>query len=633
MRWDITGFVGVTKPAMPIRWVVQGPHALSPEQRAQLQSRVQGFLTQCRLSHAPTQWANGALTDGSRYRLYAYNGAVEVLVEPRSDANKITNFVAWPVIYEPGYVSPLYEREYIDDEPVPLGYVLERETYQPFFSGSVNLGFFLNTRVVEIHIRGMSFIQTSSFTPTKWDDGAYGVYSYAGVLPGVSKNIGASFGFQNDQSYDRYHRIDSIDVNESRIAIATSMRTEGGSWIHGIFSLSIPRAPDSIGHFEVGTGTEHWRGLCSGTVTTDYSQSHAAISVDATATVALCEAIIEELRTKPHPLIPPKRIDGRTHIAASVLAWCKRGLGDDPHRNARILQFPYLTPYKPKASNWQDSLKQGSLSALSVQAVGANRLVKQVSTQSILDAAHKKAAVPWNGQERGEDLTPLMGFRSAVVNATLSKLVVTTPDYHGVEPAQCKVNAFASTISEWMVHAQKQGLEKAPKGEQGAPIVFDEQIPPGVQLVLLHLEYEVFDPYTGQWIWSAVPKMVQCDAVWVPPLTNYRYVFPDGEASIRSVRAVGATKHVRTKTGWGQGVDVSFGAWSARYVSKDLAAPSAIAIAINLPTEAYPATATSEGVLWKWGADDASALRKVPLTGVSHICAHALKIAGVDKRS
>jgi hypothetical protein len=84
MRWDVAGFVGAARQAMPIRWVVQGPHALQPGQRAQLQARLQNFLTQCRLSRAPTQWANGALPDGSRYRLYAHNGATEVVVQPAS---------------------------------------------------------------------------------------------------------------------------------------------------------------------------------------------------------------------------------------------------------------------------------------------------------------------------------------------------------------------------------------------------------------------------------------------------------------------------------------------------------------------------------------------------------------------
>lgn len=82
MRWDVAGFVGAVRQTLPIRWVVQGPHPLQPEQRAQVQARLQNFLTQCRLSRAPTQWDNGTLPDGSRYRLYAHNGAVEVVVHP-----------------------------------------------------------------------------------------------------------------------------------------------------------------------------------------------------------------------------------------------------------------------------------------------------------------------------------------------------------------------------------------------------------------------------------------------------------------------------------------------------------------------------------------------------------------------
>jgi len=411
------------------------------------------------------------------------------------------------------------------------------------------------------------------------------------------------------------------------------MRTEGGGWVRGIYSLTIPRAPEAIGHFEAGTGMEYWRGLCSGNVTTSPGQTQAAISVDATGTVALCEAIVEQLRIKPHPLLAPKRIAGRQAIGRAVSAWCKRGLGDDAHRNARILRFPYLTRYKPKDGNVLEMLKQGSVGAPSVEYVGADDMVKQVTRQSIFDAAYRKTATPWKELERGEELAALNGFRTGVVNAALSKLVVTTPSYHGVEPAQCIVDALSSAIPAWMVDAQSQGFDEVPQGELGAPVVFDSQIPAGVRLVLLHLEYEVFDPYTGEWIWCAVPKTVKCDAVWVPPLSNHYYVGPEGEPSIRAVRSAGATRYVRTRQGWGKSVQVPLAAWGASYVTTDLDAPSAVAIAINLPPEAYPASTTSEGVLWKGGEIDASALRKLPLTGVSHLCAHALKIAGVDKRS
>ncbi len=139
------------------------------------------------------------------------------------------------------------------------------------------------------------------------------------------------------------------------------MRTEGGGWVRGIYSLTIPRAPEAIGHFEAGTGMEYWRGLCSGNVTTSPGQTQAAISVDATGTVALCEAIVEQLRIKPHPLLAPKRIAGRQAIGRAVSAWCKRGLGDDAHRNARILRFPYLTRYKPKDGNVLEISKRGEM--------------------------------------------------------------------------------------------------------------------------------------------------------------------------------------------------------------------------------------------------------------------------------
>lgn len=642
MRWDVAGFVGAARQAMPIRWVVQGPHALQPSQRAQLQARLQNFLTQCRLSRAPTQWANGALPDGSRYRLYAHNGAVQVVVEPRSGADTIANYVAWPVFYEPGYVTPLYEREFIEDDEVPLGYILEIVIYQEFTVGEDDMGFFQTTRVVEIHIRDFTFTQTWGFAPTIWDDVTYGVYSYAGVLPGVVKDIADSSGDGIDQSRSSYYRIDSVIVQDHQIAISASLRTQGGGWVASAYNLAIPRRAEDMGLFDTGTGTERWRGLCSGTVTThpSPSQEHADISVDVEGTIALCDAIIEQLQPKPHPRLAPKRVYGRQVIGNAVSAWCKQGLGNDAHRNARILRFPYLTQYRPKDASVLEMLKQGGVSAPVTTAVGAGRnMIKQLTRQSISDAAHRMTATPWQGLERGQDLVALTGFRSGVVNAALSKLIVSDPDYHAAEPPQQVVEAFSSEIPDWMTAAQSQGLEKVTQEEQeeqeeqGAPVVFDEQIPVGTALVLVHLEYEVFDPYTGQWIWCAVPRMVNCDAVWVTRLYRHTYVEPEGEPAIRAVRSSGATKYVRTRGGWSGGAPVPLAAWGASYVTTDIDAPSAVAIAINLPTEAYPASTTTEGVLWKGGKIDASALRKLPLTGVSHLCAHALKIAGVDKRS
>ena len=86
MRWDMAGFVGRSTPAMPIRWVVQGGNPLQPQQQSQVQARLQAFLQQCRLSPVLTQWVNGVLPDGSAYRLYAHNGAVEVTVAPAAAA-------------------------------------------------------------------------------------------------------------------------------------------------------------------------------------------------------------------------------------------------------------------------------------------------------------------------------------------------------------------------------------------------------------------------------------------------------------------------------------------------------------------------------------------------------------------
>lgn len=637
MRWDVAGFVGAARQTLPIRWVVQGPHPLAPEQRAQVQARLQNFLTQCRLSRAPTQWDNGTLPDGSRYRLYAHNGAVEVAVEPRGVTGKITNYAAWPVFYEPGYVAPLYEREFIDDDPVPLGHVQETVTYRRFIKDGYDFGFFESMRVREVHVRDFVHTQSSTFTPAFWDDGVYGVYSYSNWLPGVNRNIGGSYGSgpgsgsEDVRTRQSTRVIDDIDVKDGQIVITTLVRTEGGSWIRGD-GLTIPRALENIGNFDAGTGTEYWRGVCNGTLETNLSWTNASISVDVNATLAVCDAIIEQLRAKPHPLLVPKRIEGRQVIGRAVSAWCKRGLGDDVHRNARILRFPYLTRYKPKDGNVLEMLEQGSVGAPSVEYVGADNMVKQVTRQSIFDAAYRKTATPWEGLERGEELAALNGFRTGVVNAALSKLVVTTPPYHGVEPAQCIVDALSSAIPAWMVDAQSQGFDEVPQGELGAPVVFDSQIPAGVRLVLLHLEYEVFDPYTGEWIWCAVPKTVKCDAVWVPPLSNHYYVGPEGEPSIRAVRSAGATAHVRSAGGWSEAVDVPYASWSASYVTTELDVACAIAIAIDLPPAAYPASATAEGVLWKGGMPDAAALRKVPVADVSHICAHALKLTGVDQR-
>lgn len=633
MRWDVTGFVGSGKPASPIRWHVVGANPLLDVQRAQVTTKLQAFLAQCRLSLASTQWANGELPDGSRYRLYWSQGAAEVAIEPRSvDTSKVLNYVAWPVIYDPSYVTPIFDREIIRDSMDDLGYIIEVGVFTNFSQGGVDFGYFQTSLRRDFYIGGLSFSHEVTFEPTYFDDGAQGLHTFTGMFPGVTMaTLAPGVGFGSDQSYSYYHQITGITVTDDSVAFRTRTQAEGGGWIGGVYSTNIPRNPANMGYFQGGASGEHWVGMCSGTVNTATHPPTHSISVDVAGTVALCEAIIDEIDgSKPHPRLQAKRMAGRTAISDGVSGWCRGGLGDF-HRNARILNFPYKTKFKPKYEGFTNALLSGAVTDQTVSELTHNEMYKRKTSRAVEHAAHRMPNTPWVGSERGKEFSALSGFRSGVVSAALSRYRVIDNFFHAAEAEQYVIDSLTNALPAWMEAARRAGVELAPQ-DAGEPLAFDSQIEVGTTLVLVHLEYEVFDPYTAQWLWMAVPGMAQFDAVWIADLGRYTYIPPAGIATIRAVRAAHATKHRRTAQGWGPAVVVPHAEWRSAYVSEDLEVPSAVAIAINLTEQAYPASSDDDGVLWKGGPDDASVLRAQPAENLSHICAHALKVARVDKR-
>lgn len=631
MRWDVAGFVGGSKPAAPIRWHVVGGNPLLPEQRAQVTAKLQGFLQQCRLSIAATQWANGELPDGSPYRLYWSQGSAEVSIAPRSvDTMKVLNYVAWPVIYEPGYVAPIFDRGVIQEVSDDLGYIIETGVFTNFSLDGNDFGFFQTSLRRDFFIGGLTFSHEETFQPTAWDEGAQGIHTVTGMFPGVSM-AGFAPGYGGyDQSYSYYHQITKIEITADAVSIQTRTQTDTGGWVTGVYSTRIPRNPAAMGYFTDAMG-DYWVGLCSGTVNTAVYPVVADIQVDVAGAVALCEAIIAEFEGgKPHPQLQAKRIAGRAVISAAVGKWCKAGLGDY-HRNARILGFPYKTYFTPKDENLLQALLTGSISEEAVQRLNDKGIWKNKTTKSVSQAAHRMPGCPWSGGQRGAEFLALTGFRDGVVAASLSALKVVDNEFHVTEAQQYQVDSLESGKPLWMQNAQALGLERAAK-DKGQPLVFDSQVPQGVALVVLHLEFEVFDPYTGLWLWIPVPGMVQFDAVWIADLGRYSYIPPAGEPAIRAVRAAGATRYRRTQQGWSQGTASAFADWQAPFASTNLNVPSAVAIAINLPEVGYPASSETDGVIWKGGPKDAAALRALPLADLFHICAHALKAAKVDKR-
>lgn len=89
----------------------------------------------------------------------------------------------------------------------------------------------------------------------------------------------------------------------------------------------------------------------------------------------------------------------------------------------------------------------------------------------------------------------------------------------------------------------------------------DAYLPPGTRVTMFMVEYEAFDRYCDQWVWTPSTRLLWYDAVWIERLVKYsgaEAAAPTTETSPRSVRLRRVIRQVRQADwSWSPAVDVS----------------------------------------------------------------------------
>lgn len=88
----------------------------------------------------------------------------------------------------------------------------------------------------------------------------------------------------------------------------------------------------------------------------------------------------------------------------------------------------------------------------------------------------------------------------------------------------------------------------------------DAYLPPGTRVTMFMVEYEAFDRYCDEWVWTPSPRLLWYDAVWIERLVKYRVAEraePTTDTSPRSIRLRRVIRQVRQEDwSWSTPVDV-----------------------------------------------------------------------------
>jgi hypothetical protein len=134
----------------------------------------------------------------------------------------------------------------------------------------------------------------------------------------------------------------------------------------------------------------------------------------------------------------------------------------------------------------------------------------------------------------------------------------------------------------------------------------DAFVPPGTVVTTVLLEYDCFDPFTGEWMWTpSVDTLTANDAIWIKSLGGYRDQewFTPEEDSPRSVRTWKAIRQTRgtdwswsapeqivegdeNSLPWSGGVTPYWSYWGGGEGGGEY--PSLVVIVENLPKESMP---------------------------------------------
>lgn len=638
---------------VPVRLVVGGSGRLSADQLRDVEQVYQQFRTACRLSVSNFHSEQVRLGDGTRVWLWSLQGRDEVTAWPSDefqDDEQQISAVAYSSGLDLRYL-PIYDRTVIDhaDEIIPLLEYPPEPEYPPppqYPEGPMfHLGFgeieshkivatgeypdtvYSQVPTTESERSHVYYLTSESATAiqhfrTREPPGATGAPGHVteesvfhntaavygpfddpvnssfpqglrGGVPASEENIAAYLAEHpdtpNPELWGRayiYHAV----WTKSLVWMEDEYASGGGYWVNSwTASESYDTSPDS-------TYRSDWASWASGLAAAQaawqaevdqlrnpWLAACAAIDVQNAA----IEAANDVIRNTVFPGITSTRIAGRAAQISAIRSMLSGGIGL-PTLTARILSFPYSVGFT---------------------AAGDAGVPPDFYE---FPPPYGEGAVPFSGtwpssptssQNFGTHLCDPYCIFGWTASGSVSRGVMWPGGPETGEIKGLNESAF------WPRSGYAEFVDAGLTSYQGTDgrMNSDAFVPPGTTITTVFLEYECFDEYTGEWVWTPSVRTISEDSIWIKSLGGYR----DQERqqpeqwSPRSMRTWKAIRQTRAADwGWstpeqvvdGEENGLPWGGDVPPYWTYDSGGeggsgdgyPSMVVIAENLPKESMP---------------------------------------------
>ena len=544
---------------VPVRLVIEDGGAPTARQLAEIEAVYADFCTAKRLSVVRYHDAQRTLSDGSQVRLNSIAGVdtVHAWIAPADDLEPIPwvaygayTDLEWLDIYnrlvlggDGGWNPPPGSGEepkfeFPPPPPPPGGDMVAPLTYVRTISATGAPGEELVVVTTSLSGRVMrpSGTETTDNRSGVDNRGAtiYAEFvqmplpSGAGTLPTpqvfevVPGTTGLVMSLKDDPSY-------TIDFPVASVFVLT-----GSEW------SGLPPLTDVGGPLrdELVAWIYEIRGINS-----DYENAYEAwaearraawITWRDTVWIPWRDRIIEGFKTPPStkPIVNLRRI-GRAAQIESLRLSLDAGVGL-PHLAARYLAMPFNIISKPDGV-----LPAGPAGA--VTATAPSGTTHRAVTYALNGAVRESAWVdnlvePWDAAPFSRDIAPynldaphllgrdmadptnLFGWQAF---GSFDRLARYRP-FHAAERAYVDPRDLAGvTFNDRPGYKALMEKGVVLSNDTTLRVSADGYVPAGTKLTMVQLEYEVFDPYTEQWIWTPHVRITQYDSIWIEDPGDY----------------------------------------------------------------------------------------------------------------
>lgn len=636
---------------------------LNETQQREVRYHYTVFCTAKRLSISPLHMVERILSDGSRLRMDSIHGKDRLFVWPVAVKSQGSGLVAAYPVFTELALSPVYNRQVLDagsftkppypDEPhftVPfpqLQYAITpRFVFSRTFVGYTYLGtpnpitgeypytlsrytwhsmVIMGGEIVSDIVGTNSFSSNVHGTYTEFSTDVPQNVTIASSDPSIpdfpitiDPNVLWSAAFNAADSFPDHPdgtRIDTLGVG----AIATYQRDDGQTQPLAV-GPDVPSPGGGITYIGAALNTGLWDSAISLNASAASEQAANQAAYEAAVAGWYAErdnwtattyqdwldacAEIDAMYPSSGPILALYgiRAQARSAQVSALRDYYAQGMAKR-HLAARITAFPWNIRTKPKT----DLPTTGTITATGVLiANDTDRYIEFTASDADRKAVVPDPSVdPMYSSEFPSDPPHPLGRDIAIptcifgwqASGEWQRYAAYRPFHDAELPQITGLDELSMSVRPGYDAYLGEGVEYTDLLDR--VICSDGYVPAGTRITMVHFEYEVWDAYSGTWLWTPHVDLVTVDAVWIvslglytlPPLKEK----PTGAMSPRAVRI----QRVRIQTrqsdfSWAAPKDIAIDApWQKTVTSVSDGQPPMIAIVEGLAPTAVPAAGTT----------------------------------------